>query len=427
MAVIPAVLKPQWIRTYAAVILAVGVAVNLVVGFSQYVQALTVPGMKAGFALSYTETFALVASLFLARMITAAVAGALASRYGGRWMLIGSLLASAAAMTLLGWSPNYWVALLAMIIIGGASASALVPMMGMLLPWFRVSDRGTATGIATAGGSLAIILTGILTPPLDRLFGGEAWRYIWYILAGISLAGGLLAWGYLRDAPAGAPGRPAAAATPTPGSSPARRAARARPGGWPAAVYSNPYVWLVTTMAICSGFVQGIFTSSYGAYLGVEHNVAVDTLGGLFATIGILGIASTIVPGALSDRMGRGLVYAGVFLTQAASYLLFWLLPDLAMFVLASILTGLTLRSAIALCAAAAGDYVPPAMTAAAFGLIGMGASIGTTISPLIAGPVADATQTLQWAFAIGAGVALLGAALGIILQVKTPKRAAEG
>ena len=180
-------------------------------------------------------------------------------------------------------------------------------------------------------------------------------------------------------------------------------------------------------MAICSGFVQGIFTSSYGAYLGVERNVAVDTLGGLFATIGILGIASTIVPGALSDRMGRGLVYAGVFVTQAASYLLFWLLPDLAMFVVASILTGLTLRSAIALCAAAAGDYVPPAMTAAAFGLIGMGASIGTTISPLIAGPVADATQTLQWAFAIGAGVALLGAALGIVLQLKTPKRAAEG
>lgn len=421
MAVIPAVLKPQWLRTYAAVILAVGVAVNLVVGFSQYVQALTVPGMKAGFALSYTETFALVASLFLARMITAAAAGALASRYGGRWMLIGSLLASAAAMTLLGWSPNYWVALLAMIVIGGASASALVPMMGMLLPWFRVSDRGTATGIATAGGSLAIILTGILTPPLDRLFGGEAWRYIWYILAGISLAGGLLAWGYLRDAPASAPGRPTARRPDRPHSD------RPRQAGWPAAVYTNPYVWLVTAMAICSGFVQGIFTSSYGAYLGVEHNVAVDTLGGLFAAIGILGIASTIVPGALSDRMGRGLVYAGVFLMQAGSYLLFWLLPDLAMFVLASVLTGLTLRSAIALCAAAAGDFVPPAMTAAAFGLIGMGASIGTTISPLIAGPVADATQTLQWAFAIGAGVALLGAALGAILQLKTPRRAAEG
>ena len=404
----------HWVRTYAAVILAVGVVVNLIVGFSQYVQALTVPGMKAGFELSYTQTFVLVASLFLARMITAAAAGALASRYGGRWMLIGSLLASAASMALLGGSPNYWVALVAMIVIGGASAAALVPMMGTLLPWFGVSDRGTATGIATAGGSLGIVLTGILAPPLDGLYGADAWRYIWYVLAVISLAGGLLAWGFLRDAPA-------ASARPTAGN----RASPARAGSWPAAVYSNPYVWLVVSMAICSGFVQGIFTSSYGAYLG-EHGVAVNTQGGLFAAIGVLGIASTIVPGALSDLMGRGRVYAGVFVMQGVSFLLFWQLPDLAWFVVASILTGLTLRSAIALCAAAAGDFVPPTMTAAAFGLIGMGASIGTTISPLLAGPVADATQTLRWAFAMGAGVAMLGATLAIILQVKTPRRAAD-
>ena len=404
----------HWVRTYAAVILAVGVVVNLIVGFSQYVQALTVPGMKAGFELSYTQTFVLVASLFLARMITAAAAGALASRYGGRWMLIGSLLASAASMALLGGSPNYWVALVAMIVIGGASAAALVPMMGTLLPWFGVSDRGTATGIATAGGSLGIVLTGILAPPLDGLYGADAWRYIWYVLAVISLLGGLLAWGFLRDAPAAAVGRAPAG----------NRASPSRAGSWPAAVYSNPYVWLVVSMAICSGFVQGIFTSSYGAYLG-EHGIAVNTQGGLFAAIGVLGIASTIVPGALSDLMGRGRVYAGVFVMQGVSFLLFWQLPDLAWFVVASVLTGLTLRSAIALCAAAAGDFVPPTMTAAAFGLIGMGASIGTTISPLLAGPVADATQTLQWAFAMGAGVAALGATLAIILQVKTPRRAA--
>ena len=423
MAIIPAVFKPAWIRTYAAVTLAVGVAVNLVVGFSQYVQALTVPGMKASFALSYTETFVLVASLFLARMVTAAAAGALASRYGGRWMTIGSLLVSAGAMALLGWSPNYWMALAAMIVIGGASASALVPMMGLLLPWFGASDRGTATGIATAGGSFAIIMTGILTPPLDRYFGAEAWRYLWYLLSLFSLAGGLLSWGFLRAAPPTAPGRqPAGRRGP---ARPARPGGRA--GSWPAEVYTNPYVWLVTTMAICSGFVQGIFTSGYGAYLGLEHNVAVGTVGALFTTVGILGIASTIVPGALSDRMGRGTVYAGVFLIQAASNALFWLWPDLAAFVVASLLTGITLRAAIALCAAAAGDYVPAAMVPAAFGLIGMGASIGTTVSPAIAGPIADATQTLKWAFAMGAGVSLLGALLGLILHFRTPRQRRRG
>ena len=409
MAIIPAALKPDWIRTYAAVIMAVGIAVNLVVGFSQYVQTLTVPGMKASFTLSYTETFILVASLFLARMVTAVIAGILASRYGGRWLVIGSLVASAAAMALLGWAPNYWIALLAMIVIGAASASALVPMMGMLSPWFRATDRGTAAGIAAAGGSLAIVLTGSITPPLDRYFGSEAWRYIWYVLSVFSLASALLSRSFLRDAPPAAPVHLPAAQR--------RRPPRRRPGAWPAEVYTNPRVWLVAAMAVCSGFVQGVFTSSYGAYLNLEHNIAVSTVGALFTAVGILGIASTIIPGMLSDRAGRGLVYAGVFLIQAASYALFWLLPDLAMFVVASILTGLTLRTAIAICAAAAGDYVPPTMAPAAFGLIGTGASIGTTISPIIAGPIADATETLQWTFAMGLGVAILGAALGAVLH----------
>lgn len=416
MAIIPAALKPDWIRTYAAVIMVVGIAVNLVVGFSQYVQTLTVPGMKASFTLSYTETFILVASLFLARMVTAVVAGILASRYGGRWMVIGSLLVSAAAMALLGWSPNYWIALLAMIVIGAASASALVPMMGMLSPWFRATDRGTAAGIAAAGGSLAIVLTGILAPPLDRYFGSEAWRYIWYVLSVFSLASALLSRSFLRDAPPAAPVSPASA----------RRPQRRRPGAWPAEVYTNPRVWLIAAMAVCSGFVQGVFTSSYGAYLNLEHNIAVSTVGALFTAVGILGIASTIIPGMLSDRAGRGLVYAGVFLIQATSYALFWLLPDLAMFVVASILTGLTLRTAIAICAAAAGDYVPPIMAPAAFGLIGTGASIGTTISPVIAGPIADATETLRWTFAMGLGVAILGAALGAVLHFLGQVRPAQ-
>ena len=419
MATIPQALKPDWIRTYAAVIMAVGMAVNLIVGFSQYVQTLTVPGMKASFMLSYTETFILVASLFLARMVTAVAAGVLASRYGGRGLVIGSLLASAGSMALLGWSPNYWIALLAMIVIGAASAAALVPMMGMLAPWFKASDRGTAAGIAAAGGSLAIVLTGILAPPLDRYFGSEAWRYIWYVLSICSLASALLGRGFLRDAPT-------AAAVPASAALSAPRTPRRRRGPWPAEVYTNPRVWLVTAMAICSGFVQGVFTSSYGAYLNLEHNIAVSTVGALFTAVGILGIASTIVPGMLSDRAGRGLVYAGVFIIQAASYALFWLLPDLAMFVVASVLTGLTLRTAIAICAAAAGDYVPPTMAPAAFGLIGMGASIGTTISPIIAGPVADATETLRWAFAMGVGVALLGAALGATLHLTSQPRRAQ-
>ena len=420
MAFSPAALIPQWVRTYAAVILAVSLAVNLITSFSLYVQALTIPGMKGSFELSYTTVFVLVVALSISRVVSGLLSGAAASRYGGRWMVISSIFVQAFAMALLGWSPSYWVALVAMVAVGVSSGAALTPMMGMLAPWFRATDRGVAAGIAAAGGSLAIIFTGVIVPPLTGVFGDEAWRYTWYVLAAASVLIGLACVSFIREAP------PAVSPSSTGSStaaSPARAAARSGPAGWPVRVYTNPYVWLITGMAFCSGFVHGILTSSYGAYLEVEQGIDVAVVGALFMLIGVLSIGSGIGSGALSDRIGRGLAFAATFLIEVACHALFWMAPELIFFIIASVLAGFALRSTYTICAAAAGDFVPVFMAPAAFGLMGMGAGIGGTISPAISGPIADATGTLRWSFAMASGAALVGAGLGFTLHIMTRTR----
>ena len=408
-----AALIPQWARTYAAVILAVTLAVNLITSFSLYVQALTIPGMKSTFELSYTTVFVLVVALSISRVVSGLLSGAAASRYGGRWMVIASIFAQAVSMGLLGWSPNYWVALVAMVIVGVSSGAALTPMMGMLAPWFRVNDRGMAAGIAASGGSLAIIFTGIIVPPLTGVFGDEAWRYTWYVLAVTSVLIGIVCVSFIRE-------------VPNAEVSAQRAPARRGPASWPMQVYTNPYVWLITGMAFCSGFVHGIFTASYGAYLEVEHGIDVAVVGALFMTIGVLSIGSGVGSGALSDKVGRGMAFGATFLIEAVCYALFWLMPELIFFIIASVLAGFALRSTYTICAAAAGDFVPAFMAPAAFGLMGMGAGIGSTISPAISGPIADATGTLQWSFAMASGFALVGATLGFALHWITRNRAAS-
>ena len=416
MAAIPAVLKPPWLRTYATVILAVSMAVNLITSFSLYVQALTIPGMKLAFSLTYTQAFVLVAALSLSRVVSGLVSGILASRYGGRWLIIVSLMSSTLAMWLLGWSPNYWVAMAAMIVVGFSSGSALTPMMGMLSPWFRATDRGIAAGLAAAGGSLAIVVIGLMFPPLTRFFGEDAWRFAWYILGGCSLLIGLACMGFIREAPS----------TPTPVARTTQAVTRppVRGSRWPIAVYTNRAIWHITAIAFCSGCVQGVLTSSFGSYLETEHGVHVSTVGILFMVIGVLSITSGIVPGGLSDRWGRGMAFGVTFLIQGASHALFWLVPEVPSFVIASILTGLIMRATYTLCAASAGDYVPVYMAPAAFGLMGMGAGIGSTLSPVITGPIADATNTLQWSFAMSTGMALAGALLGFVLYFNSRRTA---
>ena len=399
---------PHWVRTYAAVVLAVALAVNLITSFSLYVQALTIPGMKASFALSYTTVFVLVVVLSTSRVVSGLLSGAVASRYGGRWMVTVSIFAQATSMALLGWSPNYWVALVAMILVGVSSGAALTPMMGMLAPWFRANDRGIAAGIAATGGSLAIIFTGAIVPPLTDAFGSDAWRYTWYVLAGTSVVIGLVCVSFIRSA-----------APTTPSDSSSTTSVRRSPTSWPVQVYTNPYVWLITGMAFCSGFVHGILTASFGAYLEVERGIDVAIVGGLFMMIGVLSIGSGVGSGALSDRIGRGIAFGATFLIEVACHALFWLMPELIFLVIASVLAGFALRSTYTICAAAAGDYVPVFMAPAAFGLMGMGAGIGSTISPIIAGPIADATGTLQWSFAMASGVAVIGSCLGFTLHFK--------
>lgn len=420
MASFPAALIPQWVRTYAAVILAVALAVNLITSFSLYVQALTIPGMKSTFALSYTTVFVLVVALSVSRVISGLMSGALASRYGGKWMVIVSIFVQAAAMGLLGWSPNYWVALVAMIAVGVSSGAALTPTMGMLARWFRATDRGMAAGIAASGGSLAIVFTGVIVPPLSGVFGDEAWRYTWYVLAASSVLIGVACASFIRDA-APADGL-ATSGQPEP-PAPGRPRARPGPAGWPVQVYTNPYVWLITGMAFCSGWIHGILTASYGAYLEVEHGTDVAIVGALFTLIGVLSIGSGVASGALSDRVGRGMAFGATFLIEAVCHALFWSAPELMFFIIASVLAGFALRSTYTICAAAAGDFVPVFMAPAAFGLMGMGAGIGGTISPAISGPIADATGTLRWSFAMASGAALVGAGLGFTLHMMTRTR----
>ena len=419
MSPFPTALIPEWVRTYAAVILAVSLAVNLITSFSLYVQALTIPGMKSTFDLSYTTVFVLVVALSISRVVSGLLSGAAASRYGGRWMVISSIFLQAVSMALLGWSPSYWVALAAMIAVGVSSGAALTPMMGMLAPWFRVNDRGVAAGIAASGGSLAIIFTGVIVPPLTGVFGDEAWRYTWYALAFTSVLIGLACASFIREA-AAVEGQPPAGARS--GGTRRRGTARSGPAGWPVQVYTNPYVWLITGMAFCSGFIHGILTSSYGAYLEVEHGIDVAAVGALFMLIGVLSIGSGVGSGALSDRVGRGLAFGATFLIEVACHALFWLAPELIFFIIASVLAGFALRSTYTICAAAAGDFVPVYMAPAAFGLMGMGAGIGGTISPAISGPIADATGTLRWSFAMASGMAVVGACLGFTLHFMSRK-----
>ncbi len=368
---------------------------NLSLLLPRYAYALTLPFMEDSLDLSRFQEGSFFTAMSIAGVAGALTFGVLASRYGSRIIIGVTTIGGGVAVGVLGISPNYWFALGLSALVGFATMGSIAPTMGLLSAWFDFRNRGTASGIAASGGGLCFIVIGALVPWLTGRDPEDGWRHTWYVMGAIVVATGALSLKLLKDRP-----REAGEAART-------------TGAWPLAVYRNPLIWLVSLLALCSGWCEGVFATFFGVYLE-EQGISVAVSGGLWIMVGLLGILGGVFWGILSDRMGRGAAFMLSFLIVGVGLLLFWATPVLGGFVAASVFFGVSFRAAYIICAAAAGDHVRPQFAAAAFGLMGVGAGLGSGIGPPIGGYIADTTGDLSWAFVLGAG----GAAVAVFSSI---------
>ena len=395
-------IAPEWVFTQAGAILLIAVLVNLGTSFANYTHSITLPSMEAALHLSHTEAGLLITMASVARMGSTMASGTLAPRYGSRVIIGGGVIGGGASMVLLGLSPNYAVAAIAMVLMGLTSGAAITPMMGLLAGWFAVRTRGLAAGFASAGGSAAFIVAGAIVPFLVARSMENGWRHTWEGLGVMVVIIGLAALAAVKE--------------PSPSSkdgAASARSERSRGQGvrsWPIDAYKTPLVWLVTLLAFTSGWSNSIFSTFFGVYLSNENAVSLATVGQLLITIGVLSVGSGVVWGRLSDRMGRAQAFLLSFVLQGTSFALFAFLPGMGSFIVSSVIMGLTLRATYTICAASAGDYVPVQYSSAAFALMAVGAGLGSTVSPALGGVVADSVG-MNWSFASAMGGSVVGMA----------------
>ena len=384
--------------------LLVAFLLNYATGFVQYGYSLTLPPMEDALHLSHPEAGLLITVTAATRMGGSLVSGTLAPRYGSRSITAVGTLGMGMGMVLLGLAHSYATALGAAVLMGIASGAALTPIMGVLAAWFRQRDRGLAAGLAASGGSITFIFAGIAIPILTGANWEDGWRHSWQLFGGIVLLVGMASLLFVRERP----------------NEPLETERRPDPPrtAWPIEAFKHPAVWLITLLAFTSGWSQNLFTTFFGLYLTQENGVSLATAGKLVVLIGALSIGSGVAWGWMSDKLGRGQAFAYSFLVQAGAYVLLAVAPVFVSFLIASALIGFTLRAAYTICAASAGDYVPVRFTAAAFALISVGASLGSTVSPTIGGLIADFVD-MRWVFWLATGGSVLGATGAFYLQTR--------
>ncbi|RPI74474.1 MAG: MFS transporter [Desulfobacteraceae bacterium] len=402
-------------KHYAWVIAFTGTLVLLLShGFGRMSYSVILPPMKEGLTLTYTQVGMIGSGNFFGYLFLAVVGGFLAARFGTRRVIFVSLLVMGISLFLTGLSHSFLFAFFTRLITGIGNAGSYIPMMALPAAWFVAQKRGLAIGVVTLGTGIGLSITGLVLPYFISLYGGDGWRYAWYLLGVCVFLGAFICYAFLRDNP--------------------REKGLGMYGGeeeqkggpkitlfsaWKD-VINEKEIWKLGPVYLMYGFSYIIYLTFFIAYLTKEIGLTPKTAGLVFTVLGICSIFCGVIWGGISDRIGRRYGAMFAYFTLCISYLIFTFWKDPIGFYISAVIFGLTAFSIPVIMAAAAGDAVGGRLAPAGLGFITIFFGIGQFFAPTVAGWLKDTTGTFKYAFLLSALASLIGGFGSLILKRKT-------
>ncbi len=351
---------------YAWIILTVGTFIVVgSLGLARFGYSLVLPEMQTSLHLDNTGAGGLATANLIGYLLLALIGGALSARFGARKVITLGMILVGVGMICTGLSNSFWSAMIWRAITGIGSGASNVPTMGFLSSWFGPQFRGLATGIAVAGTSIALIVTGPLVPRILTKFPVNGWRITWYVFGGISLLLAFIGATLLQNRPEERGLRPLGETEKkeNPGTDTHGRLQ------W-SLVYLSPPVWHLGILYAAFGFSYIIYITFFIRYLVGEVGYSSIAAGNLFMLMGWFSMVCGLFWGTLSDRIGRRMAFLLVFEIQALSFALFAVRPQPPGLILSAIFFGLTAWSIPAIMAATCGDMVGHRLASAALGFV---------------------------------------------------------
>lgn len=340
--------------------------------------------------------------------------GRLLDRWGPRYLFpCGGLL------ILLGWGGSslvttLWPLLLWYSVIAtmGENSIASFATTATLAPWFP-HMRGRILGLADAGNPLGVVL---FLPLTQWLMSTSGWRWTFRLLGLLFFLLVGPANFFLQRRPpirAAEPSRTTADPDPRPTTTHPPR--RRRVDG---ALWRQGVVWYLVGARSCAtlgSHLTNVHMMAFFVAAGYAPLLAATTIAG----VGVVSVVGRPVSGALSDRVGREVMYSVGLGMHMSAILLLLALGDgqrwwpLLLFVG---LSGLSDGIGGLVIGAKAGDIFPASRLGRVMGLVQMGRGLGMMVGPLLGGLLVDHHGTYQLAFLLA--VALVSLAIGCMWGV---------
>ena len=347
---------------------------------------------------------------WLLLIVFSPLAGWLYDRWGARLLVPAGGLLLGLALVLTGRVTTLWQYYLAFGVLGGAGIACIqIPAAALVGRWF-VRSRGAAMGIISAGASASAIVFYPLNTYLIVALGWRAALAIFGLLVAVVTVP--LAAILYREPLATVAGPRAVTVGPAPEGG----------GDWTLglALRSVPF-WAVFMMWGFGVIGYQIVTTHQVAH-ALERGFSAVTLGWVFGLGGVCTVAGNVLGGVLSDRWGRGRVFAlGSAIGIAGIGCLGRLDgPADLLLLLGYVGSGVGFGMRISLLAAIPTDLFAGRHLGVILGAAQGGGGLGGFIGPFLGGWLFDVTGSYQVAFAVAA---LAIAASAVAAWVAAPRR----
>lgn len=361
----------------------------------RYGYGILLPEMLPALVISKTEAGVIYASFFMAYTVLSPVLGLLGDRYNVRLLLTVFVAVLGTGTFLMAYSSTIAQASLFFILAGIGSAVCWAPTMALAQRWTSDKHRGKTLAFIDIGSAMGIVGTSTAVP---MVVTAHDWRMGWMSLGVLGFAVAALNLLAVRHHP---------------GESPNLRQSNPRQhiGESVGVVYlkllRDVRFWLIGLAYLLTGFSIIIPFTFLSTYAVQEMAFSYEAGTRLITAIGVGAIVGKLTLGPLSDKIGRIKVMMLCALLIAVGSLGMAYGEGMALTSFTAVFS-LGYGAAWSMYAAAASDYFSKESSGSIVGLWTVYLGIGSIISPIIAGWIADTTGTLSWSFVLAAAGAVI-------------------
>jgi len=359
---------------------------------------------------------------FLIYGISSFFMGRMTDRYGPRKTLAlgGLIMGTGALLTSFVSAP--WVLYLTFsLMIGIGVGTSYSPTASTVSRWF-IKKKGTAVGIVVAGLGLGTL---VYSPLARFLIGMWSWRSAFVVFGFMIWAVYLLAAYLVRRNPQDLGlepyGQEPQGSTPedAKGTQGQRYSASAPQTIYTKEALAKPYFWIlffVHCLWVVGMAIPLVHLVPYATDIGVS----LDTAAAMLAVLGGVSVLGRLALGALGEGIGTRNALRIMLLIQALSML--WLAASTGPWMLwmFSFLFGFSYGGLASMFPLVTAEYFGVAAMGSIFGLILLGATLGGTVGPWLAGFIFDLAGQYFYGFLAG----MVSMAMGLILTLYLPSGA---